>query len=40
MQLGHLKDSLYTAYQIDLEGEIKNPAHEELLKNSDMETLC
>ena len=39
LQLGHLKDSLYTAYQIDLEGEIKNPAHEELLKNSDMETL-
>lgn len=39
LQLGHLKDSLYTAYQIDLEEEIKNPAHEELLKNSDVETL-
>ncbi|MCC7202108.1 MAG: chromosome segregation protein SMC [Nitrospirae bacterium] len=39
LQIGHLKDSLYTAYQVELEGEIGNPAHKELLNNVTMETL-
>lgn len=39
LQMGHLKDSLYTAYQVELEGETGNPAHKELLNNVTMETL-
>ncbi len=39
LQTGHLKDSVYTAYQIELEGEIENPAHKELLNKTDMTTL-
>ncbi len=39
LQLGHLKDSLYAAYQIELEGETGNPAHKELLDNTNMDAL-
>ncbi|HLA00225.1 MAG TPA: hypothetical protein VJZ24_01150 [Thermodesulfovibrionales bacterium] len=39
LQMGHLKDSIYTAYQVELEGEIENPAHKEFLNNVNMETL-
>lgn len=39
LQIGHLKDSLYTAYQIELAGEIDNPVHKEFLNNADMEAL-
>ncbi len=39
LQTGHLKDSVYTAYQVELAGEIDNPVHKELLNNADMETL-
>lgn len=40
LQIGHLKDSLYTAYQVELEGELENPAHKEFLNNVNMETLA
>ena len=39
LQIGHLKDSVYTAYQVELAGEIDNPVHKEFLNNADMETL-
>ncbi len=39
LQIGHLRDSLYTAYQVELAGEIDNPVHKEFLNNADMETL-
>ena len=39
LQVGHLKDSLYTAYQVEMEAELENPAHKELLNNVNMETL-
>jgi len=39
LQTGHLKDSVYTAYQVELAGEIDNPVHKEFLNNADMETL-
>src|SRR4030065_154842 len=39
LQMGHLKDSLYTAYQAELEVALENTAHKEFLNNVNMETL-
>jgi len=39
LQMGHLKDSLYTAYQVELDVELENPAHKEFLNTVNMETL-